>query len=362
MLTREIAAEIVKQTMVRLDRNINIMDDRGKIIASGNPDRINMIHEGATEVLRTGRAVTISDKDIQWKNSYPGVNLPIHFQKKIIGVIGITGDPDEIFEFGELVKMITEMMIQQSFSLDQLEWQQKAKDHLFDDLLQDSIEDSSIEQRFKLFEIHLLPPFQVSVIKTDMPKLKKNDFIQWVERFFPKENTLIGFLGINQQFILHTGLTEEQIIHRYQSFISFIEENQLTARIGLGSNVKTVNNVQHSYQQSISALTLSAESSIFATFKDIEAQALLNELSEASKTYYYTRVLNGLSEKLIETLESLFANNLNLGECAKSLFIHRNSLIYRLKKIKEITGYNPQHTLDAITLQLAIWLRQMHKE
>lgn len=81
MLTREIAAEIVKQTMVRLDRNINIMDDRGKIIASGNSDRINTIHEGATEVLRTGRAVTISDKDIQWKNSYPGVNLPIHFQK-----------------------------------------------------------------------------------------------------------------------------------------------------------------------------------------------------------------------------------------------------------------------------------------
>lgn len=89
--------------------------------------------------------------------------------KKIIGVIGITGDPDEIFEFGELVKMITEMMIQQSFSLDQLEWQQKAKDHLFDDLLQDSIEDSSIEQRFKLFEIHLLPPFKCQSLKQICP-------------------------------------------------------------------------------------------------------------------------------------------------------------------------------------------------
>lgn len=84
-------------------------------------------------------------------------------------MIGITGDPDEIFEFGELVKMITEMMIQQSFSLDQLEWQQKAKDHLFDDLLQDSIEDSSIEQRFKLFEIHLLPPFKCQSLKQICP-------------------------------------------------------------------------------------------------------------------------------------------------------------------------------------------------
>ncbi|MDQ7863969.1 helix-turn-helix domain-containing protein [Peribacillus frigoritolerans] len=35
------------------------------------------------------------------------------------------------------------------------------------------------------------------------------------------------------------------------------------------------------------------------------------------------------------------------GECAKRMYIHRNSLIYRLKKIKEITGYNPQVLHDA---------------
>ncbi|KGA99017.1 hypothetical protein AJ85_15805 [Alkalihalobacillus alcalophilus ATCC 27647 = CGMCC 1.3604] len=51
--------------------------------------------------------------------------------------------------------------------------------------------------------------------------------------------------------------------------------------------------------------------------------------------------------------------NLNIGDCAKKMFIHRNSLIYRLKKVKEITGYNPQELSDVIPLQLAIWLREM---
>lgn len=47
MLTREIAQTIVLETSLRLNRNINIMDEKGIIIASGDPSRIDNIHEGA---------------------------------------------------------------------------------------------------------------------------------------------------------------------------------------------------------------------------------------------------------------------------------------------------------------------------
>ncbi|MFJ7509201.1 sugar diacid recognition domain-containing protein [Peribacillus simplex] len=64
MLTQEIAMEIVKQTTNRLNRNINIMDDKGTIIASGNRERIDQLHFGAMEVLKTGKPLIIHEKDI----------------------------------------------------------------------------------------------------------------------------------------------------------------------------------------------------------------------------------------------------------------------------------------------------------
>lgn len=52
--------EIVKQTTIRLNRNISIMDDKGTIIASGKAEHINQAHFGAIEVLKTGESFLIN--------------------------------------------------------------------------------------------------------------------------------------------------------------------------------------------------------------------------------------------------------------------------------------------------------------
>ncbi|MDQ0271901.1 CdaR family transcriptional regulator [Cytobacillus purgationiresistens] len=363
MLTQEIAAEIVRQTTIRLNRNINIMDDQGMILASGNPERIHQIHDGAREVLRTGKTIIIHEDDLnKWENSLPGINLPIQFKQKIIGVIGITGNPEDIMEFGELVKMITEMMIEQSSVADQLEWQQKIKDHIFDDLLQENLNEKSIHQRLELVGITIKPPYQVSVIETGANHLKRNDIIQFFEGIFNKNHTLIGFLGVNQQFILTSGLPETKVKDKLMRTIDYWEAKGIVVKIGMGTSGDTMSHILHSYHESISSVTLSETHQLFATFKEVETKALLNQLDDKAQQLYYERILNGLSEKLIDTLEQFFASNLNLGECSKKMYIHRNSLIYRIKKIKDITGYNPQNTNDVITLQLAIWLRQMQSK
>jgi sugar diacid utilization regulator len=71
------------------------------------------------------------------------------------------------------------------------------------------------------------------------------------------------------------------------------------------------------------------------------------------------RVLLRLTPKLIDTLEAFFACNFHIAETAQALFVHRNTLIYRLGQIKEKTGYDPQRFQDALVLQLAIWIRRL---
>jgi carbohydrate diacid regulator len=59
---------------------------------------------------------------------------------------------------------------------------------------------------------------------------------------------------------------------------------------------------------------------------------------------------------LLKTVKAYFAENLNLTKAAERLHIHRNTLIYRLGKIKDLTGLDPEQFEDAVQIRLALIL------
>jgi hypothetical protein len=65
-----------------------------------------------------------------------------------------------------------------------------------------------------------------------------------------------------------------------------------------------------------------------------------------------------LNREQIETLETLFARQLNVSDTARQLFLHRNTLLYRLDKLTEQTGLDPRQFPDAVLLQLFLLFRQ----
>ena len=64
-------------------------------------------------------------------------------------------------------------------------------------------------------------------------------------------------------------------------------------------------------------------------------------------------------EQLIQTLESYFRHNGNLSQAAESLFVHRNTLIYRMERIAEITGLDLDKTETRLAVQLALHIHRM---
>ncbi|WP_017729136.1 CdaR family transcriptional regulator [Halalkalibacterium ligniniphilum] len=359
MLTQEIAKDIVEQMTIRLNRNINIMDSTGTIIASADPSRINQVHDGAIEVLQTGHTLVIYPEErSKWNRSLPGINLPIEFQNDIVGVIGITGAPEEIREFGELVKMNTEIMLRQAYLMEQLEWKQRLKDQIFESLIRDSYDLKTIQQKLELIEMTIKPPYQVALLDVSS-SLKRSQLMDIFEQVFSFHKTFIGFLGMNQIYILTTGSQTEIVQKKLTKIIDNFYLKKLTARVGSGSSVSSLDEIKLSFQEAVHALTLGESEKTFISYTDIKTKALIYQVDKETKKRYYESILNNLSEKLIDTLEHFFQSNLNIGDCAKSMYIHRNSLIYRLNKVKEITGYNPRELKDVLPLQLAIWLRQM---
>lgn len=105
-LDHDLAQDIVDRAMAILPCNVNVMDSQGLILGSGEPERINTRHEGAQLVLANGRIVELDvDAAKCLKGVQPGVNLPLMLDGRLIGVLGLTGDPLQLRTYGELVRM-----------------------------------------------------------------------------------------------------------------------------------------------------------------------------------------------------------------------------------------------------------------
>ncbi len=100
--------------MAILPYNVNVMDSQGLILGSGEPERVNTRHEGAQLVLANGRVVEIDAQTaIHLKGVQPGINLPLMLDQRLIGVLGITGEPEQLRTYAELVRMTAEMLVGQ---------------------------------------------------------------------------------------------------------------------------------------------------------------------------------------------------------------------------------------------------------
>lgn len=88
-------------------------------------------------------------------------------------------------------------------------------------------------------------------------------------------------------------------------------------------------------------------------------EEIIDSVSEEMKKGVYDRFENGISKldnEMIRTMEVFFKCGLNLSEAAKELYIHRNTLIYRLDKIQKYTNYDIRNFNDAVLLKIIFFI------
>lgn len=88
-------------------------------------------------------------------------------------------------------------------------------------------------------------------------------------------------------------------------------------------------------------------------------EKIMDNLKEETKAKILNDFDNGFSkldEDMIKTVEIFFKLNLNLSEAAKGLYVHRNTLIYRLDKIEKYTGYDIRKFNDASLFKIAFFI------
>lgn len=93
-------------------------------------------------------------------------------------------------------------------------------------------------------------------------------------------------------------------------------------------------------------------------------EKIMDNLKDNTKTRVLETFNNGFSkldEDMIKTVEVFFNFDLNLSEAAKGLYVHRNTLIYRLDKIQKYTGYDIRKFNDAVLFKIALFIWKQKK-
>ncbi|TQR18289.1 CdaR family transcriptional regulator [Psychrobacillus soli] len=357
MITKQLANQIVEQTMLRLHRNINVIQTNGMILASGDRLRVDSIHEGAVIVAETRKTLLITDENNHlFPKTKPGINLPIFFQQELVGVIGITGNPKEIEEIATLVQLTTEMMVYQALIASEREWKRKMQEMVFEELMSGQPLQKVIFERINKIGFQNKAPFHTIMIELNPESKSYQTILQGIEQYFHHNSILVGHYQLNEHFILTSGLDEKVFQQKVKQLASILHKYNALP-ISVGQVVHSLDQVHYSYQTARIALEYGHRAQSIIYFEEVELYSLLKKRDSQEVQHFTNRILGTLDEKLHLTLHAYFMCNQQLAVCAETLEIHRHTLTYRLNKIHNLTGYNPTLFQDAIVLQFALWMK-----
>jgi len=140
------------------------------------------------------------------------------------------------------------------------------------------------------------------------------------------------------------------------------EYPQFPCRCGLGAVAMELEDWRTSLRQAGQSLELARRlgKQIPLYYPDLSVYRLLFQLEHSPELIAFQEETLGsllsyeASSELIHTLETYFEHNSNLTQAAEALFIHRNTLIYRMERIGTITGLDLDQTEDRLALQIAL--------
>jgi len=362
-LDHDLAQDIVDRAMAILPYNVNVMDSQGLILGSGEPERVNTRHEGAQLVLANGRVVEIdSQTAMHLKGVQPGINLPLLLDQRLIGVLGITGEPEQLRTYAELVRMTAEMLVSQRNQQGEQQWRRQRGDDLLALLLSETGDSPRLVDEAQ--QMGLKPqlarvPCLFELGADQRPGQTVEALSAWLMSRYPDS----WCVSAAPSSLLWCRPASHMVdAPRLLEKLDGLGWNIL--RIAVGGATEGLNGLRRSYRRVGDLLAYGREVLPDSRLLVLDRYALpvllwrhrhddaLDELLSPLR-----RVLakdnNG---QLLATLRSWCEHDGQSQACADALGIHRNSLRYRMERIAELSGVDPLRLDGMLALYLGVQL------
>ncbi|MEW5784583.1 MAG: PucR family transcriptional regulator ligand-binding domain-containing protein [Bacillota bacterium] len=238
-------------------------------------------------------------------------------------------------------------------------------------------------KRGRVFNIDLLKPTAVIMINDDSfnemsglpadingPSTKES-LLMAINKFQNLQdqcNLIAGIKGNNIVVVTEVGdgNPSDNLRKLCISLIRHLNETikaKLNLKVGIGRSYNSIRKINRSFKEAREAMKICqlSETSNQAHFEELGFYKILSEKNKKElerfvedllqPVFEYDRAKNG---ELIITLETYYEVNRNLKLTSKKLFTHYNTILYRIKKIEELTGINLANPENALNMEIAV--------
>ncbi len=239
------------------------------------------------------------------------------------------------------------------------------RNNFFQNLLMDNLLLVDVYNRAKKLHIEVVVPRVVFIIETRLEK--DNTAAEYLRSMFsPQTGDFITAVDESNVILIKSlGAKEtyadiEQIAQTIVDMMNM--EAMLNVRVAYGTIVQELKDVSKSYKEAMMALDVGK---IFYIEKKVNSYGslgigrLIYQLPGNLCKIFIDEIFGEndpgeLDEEIVTTVNKFFENNLNVSETSRQLFIHRNTLVYRIEKLEKSTGLDVRTFDDALTFKIAM--------
>jgi carbohydrate diacid regulator len=343
---------VLQQMKETLDRVSGVIDESGAVIACSQLGRIGEIHEGVVPELsgsplllrggwtykpfgsrsRPDYAVFVEGSD-QMAAKYAGILA--------VSLSSIKQYYDERYDRGNFIKNV-----------------------ILDNVLPGDI-------YLKARELHL--PSEVVRVVLLIRVLDKTDVSVFdvIQNLFPdrQKDFVINISESDIALVkeIKTGIETKELEKLARSIVDTLAGEYYThTTVGIGTVITGVKDLARSFKEAQVALEVGkvfdTEKSI-VSYDNLGIARLIYQLPTTLCEMFLKEVfkkgsIDSLDQETLFTIQRFFENNLNVSETSRKLFVHRNTLVYRIEKIKKLTGLDLREFDHAIIFKVALMVKK----
>lgn len=349
MISNHILQSTIESIKKVSNHDLYLLDTDGNIQLATSKKSVNI---NAAEL----EGFANSQSDVITLDNY--IYFKIYELNKLTYILMISGDSADSFLVGKMAALqVQGLFVAYKERFD--------KDNFIKNLLMDNLLLVDIYQRAKRLHIENLARRVVFILECS-PDRDQGTIENMRLKFGDKDNDFVTAVDETSVIVVKE-LEEKDNYETIRLFAQSImnavgQDSTGSTRVAYGTIADELKDVSRSYKEANMALNIGK---IFFQEKDIIAYntlgigRLIYQLpiplcKMFIKEIFANKSPDEFDEETLETINTFLENNLNVSETSRKLFIHRNTLVYRLDKLQKLTGLNLRVFDDAMTFQIAL--------
>ncbi len=352
-MTNRLFQGIVHQMSDSIDRTVGVIDDAATIIACSDPA---MIGESANlDFMDLAHA---QEPQVTGKNTY----CPFGADSYCEYAVFVEGDDAQAAKYAALLKV-------SMTSIKQFYDEKNDRANFIKNVIMDNILPGDIY--LKARELHFNTDASRAVLLIRITRQNDVSVFEIIQNLFPEKNKDF-VININENDValvkeVGAEIETKDLEKLARSLVDTLASEFYThAVVGIGTIVTGVKDLAKSFKEAHVALEVGKvfdnEKSIVSC-DNLGIARLIYQLPTTLCETFLKEVfkrdsIESLDQETLFTIQRFFDNNLNVSETSRKLFVHRNTLVYRLEKIKKLTGLDLREFDHAIVFKIALMVNK----